>query len=155
MASQEISHANLLSPGADLWVVPERKNSLLAQKLDWYLNFQIAKSAQHQSRPLPQRVTEILKKCALQNYDWIEQSKDSLMVLSNHVFPNRWVLVVRGSDDITAWLGDIFERWQKLNFPTLRIFLPKEASRGDFEKVSKKWEFADRVSFVVEGSLDG
>lgn len=150
MALQEISHANILSPGADLWVVPERKNSQLAQKLDWYLNFQIAKSAQHQSRPLPQKVTEILKKCALQSYDWIEESKDCLMVLSHHVFPNRWVLVVRGSDDFSSWIGNIFERWQKLNFPTLRVFLPREISRQEFEKAIKKWEFSERVTFVVE-----
>lgn len=159
MALQEISQASRLNSGADLWVVPETKSSKMAQKIDWYLNFQITRSARHQSKLLPEKVSEILQKSGLPTKDWIEKiplsKKEDLLILSNMAFPNRWVMVIRGSNEFPKWIENIHERWLKMNSPSLRIFLPAGISGSQFENawrkvpLSTKEEF-QKIGFVLE-----
>lgn len=159
MALFEISQAGHLNSGADLWVIPETKNSRLAQKIDWYLNFQITRSARHQSKELPDKVKEILKKSGLKNFDWVEQNavpgKEALLLLSINALPNRWVMQVRESHQFQKWIENIHEHWTKMNMPSLRIFLPTGISGTQFESAwrivhnSPQQEF-QKIGFVLE-----
>lgn len=129
---------SIFGPGADLWIVPERKTSHLVQNLDWYLNFQIAKTTHHQPmKPAPQ-VIEILKKCELEGYNWAPENSDALLILSSKTVPNRWVMVLRGSDQLENWVQTACEKWKKMNSPSVRIFLPQGVSTQQFDKLWKK-----------------
>lgn len=148
-ASTEIQ-ANAFSTGADLWVAPERKNSKLTQRLDWYLNFQVSKAAKHETQSLPQKIEELLLKCELPNLDFKEADRDGLLIPSAHLLPNRWVLVLRGSDEFETWVQNIFLNWMQLSNPSLRVFLPAGKSEDDFHKAWKKISDFRDVSLVKD-----
>lgn len=128
----------LFGPGSDLWIVPERKNSQIVKNLDWYLNFQISKSVHHQPKNPAPAILDILKKSGLEGYDWAPQEADALLILSSKHVPNRWVMVLKGSDQPDAWVERAVEKWKKMNSPTVRIFLPQGLSSQQFEKLWKK-----------------
>jgi len=128
-----LSLASCYNPGADLWILPERKSSTLTQKLDWYLNFQISRAAKHETQELPERVTQILSKTGLPHLDFIETKKESLLIPSSQLLPNRWVVVIRGSDDFESWVELAFKRWTELRQPSLRLFLPAGKDLSDFQ----------------------
>jgi hypothetical protein len=140
--------ASAFSSGADLWVAPERKNSRLTQRLDWYLNFQISKSAKHESPPLPPKIEELLLKCELPQLDFKESDRDGLLIPSAQLLPNRWVLVLRGSDQFESWVQNIFLNWMQLSNPSLRVFLPTGKSEDDFQKAWKKISDDQEISLV-------
>ncbi len=140
------------APGADLWIIPERKSSKLVQKMDWYLNFQIAKSVQHQSQTLSQNVLEILKACALNGYDFApDASADALMILSSQTLPNRWVMVLKGSDETESWFKTAATKWKKMNSPSIRLFLPQGLHRSEALKLWKRFGGDDSVHIIEEG----
>jgi hypothetical protein len=145
-----ISPVDSFLPGADLWVAPERKSSGLTQRLDWYLNFQISKAAKHQGRELPQRVEELLIKCGLPHLDFAENDRDGLLVPSSHLLPNRWVLVLRGSDQFEAWVQNIFLKWNQLQKPSLRVFLPSGKSLEEFRRAWGKVSDFENFTVVLD-----
>lgn len=132
------TETSIFGTGSDLWIVPERKSSNIVQNLDWYLNFQIAKSAQHQMKSPPPQVLEILKNCALEGYDWAPQDTEALLILSSHLVPSRWVMVLKGSDELENWVETAVKKWKKLKSPSVRIFLPNGVSTQQFDKLWKK-----------------
>ncbi|MGZ5280489.1 MAG: hypothetical protein ACXWC9_11125 [Pseudobdellovibrionaceae bacterium] len=143
------------SAGADLWIVPERKKSRLVQKIDWYLNFQIAKSVQHQSKTVSKDICEILKNCALvglKGYDFVPDESDALMILSNQNLPNRWVMILKGSEDIETWLKAAVQKWKKMNSPSVRIFLPEGLKQTEVAKLWKRLGGDENASLIEEVS---
>ncbi len=141
--------------GADLWIVPERKKSRQVQHLDWYLGFQIAKSVQHQSPVLSDKVTSILDACALKNYDFAEstsEEQDALLILSSRTLPNRWVMVLRGSDNLESWTAEAIHKWKKMNSPSLRVFLPEGCKQSEMQKLWKKLGGPESVQLIEEAS---
>jgi hypothetical protein len=150
MTLNETHESLAFGPGSDLWIVPERKNSELVQKLDWYLNFQIAQSAHHQSLQISPTLQNILKECGLKTYHPEQEERDCMMILSSALFPNRWVLVVRGSDDLASWTEKAIDKWKKMNKPSVRVFLPQEVSAAQFEKLWKKSGGSENITVVAE-----
>lgn len=145
------AEANLaFGPGADLWILPERKNSGLVQKLDWYLNFQIAKSSHHEATALSTRLKQILEDCELENQSTASGDNDSLLILTSHQFPNRWILVLRGSDSLVDWVEKAMQKWEKMNSPSLRIFLPQGASPSEFRKLWKKSGGSEDINLISD-----
>ena len=124
--------------GSDLWIVPERNSSHFVQKMDWLLNFQISKATQHQSPTLPKQVLQILENAALKDYDWAPSSNDSLLILSSQCLPNRWVMVLRGSDRIETWAEQAVQKWKKMKSPSVRVFLPHGTGKNRFADLWKK-----------------
>ena len=159
MSFHEISQASSLNPGADLWVISEQKNSKATRKIDWLLNFHLTKSSRHETKTLPDPVNEILRWSNLETPDWSEKKsphkKNDLLVLSTNSFPNRWVMVAPDCDPFPKWIDRIFERWQKMGCPSVRIFLPTGISNSQFESA---WRAAQgsgkddihKIGFVLE-----
>lgn len=153
MSLQQDTDNSPFGPGADLWIVPERQNSNLVQKLDWYLNFQISKSAQHQPPSLAPEVMDILKNCALEGYDWAPQESSALLILASPFVPARWVMVLKDSDRLDAWAKTAVEKWKKMNSPSVRIFLPHNIPASQFESFWKK-AGGDTSAMIVVDSKD-
>jgi hypothetical protein len=143
--------------GADLWIVPERKKSRQVQHLDWYLGFQIAKSVQHQPATLSDKVTSILDACALKNYDFAGPSGeelDALLILSSRTLPNRWVMVLKGSDNLEGWATEAIRKWKKMNSPTLRVFLPEGCKQSEMQKLWKRLGGPESAQLIEEAPHD-
>jgi hypothetical protein len=61
MSLHEIQPAGAFSPGADLWVVPDGSSSPWTMRIDWYLNFQIARMRRRQPLHISEDVDQALR----------------------------------------------------------------------------------------------
>lgn len=152
MPAQILSQASSFNAGAELWVIPELKNCNSAPKLDWLLNFQIAKTSRHQAKELPQATQRILKLCELKEYDFISNEHDCLMIISKHLVPANWVVVVKNSENFESWVKTIFQKWRGLAYPSLRVFLPTGTEAARFESLWHAEGGTDQLSLVVDNS---
>lgn len=133
MALSVLSQASALNPGSDLWIVPDLEKSTWTAKLDWYLNFQICKSSRHETLPLPEFVDHVLTETELPNKKQNLHAQLPLMISSEALLPNKWVVLVPWSDDIATWTESVFKVWKNLKEPSLRIFLPPGQSTGNLQ----------------------
>lgn len=152
MPAQVLSLASSFNSGSDLWVIPERKHSGLARKLDWLLNFQIAKTTQHQSLEISENIRDILNQTDLHPTEFKNEEQDCLMIASQHLIPAQWVLVIKESDNLQTWVQRIFEKWRGLSYPSLRVFLPQGTDSHRFESLWLAAGGTDQLSLVVDGN---
>lgn len=132
MALSVLSQASAFNPGSDLWIVPDLEKSPWTAKMDWYLNFQICKASRHNSPKITSYISDVLRKTEL-NLRGPFISSGPLMVSSAPLLPNKWVVVLPWSDDLSAWSSQIHEIWSRLKEPSLRVFLPPGQSTGSFQ----------------------
>lgn len=126
MPAQVLSLASAFNSGADLWVVPERKHSTLARKLDWLLNFQIAKTSQHQSLEISENIRTVLNQTELTSTEFKNVEQDCLMIASRHLLPAQWILVIKESDELGTWVNHISKMDVVLPTPACESSYPKE-----------------------------
>jgi hypothetical protein len=134
MALSVLSQAGALNPGSDLWVVPQLGKSQWTAKLDWYLNFQLCKSSRHVSPQVPVYLNEVIKEAELEKFYRPVVKTAPLMIASEPLLPNKWVVVVPWDDNLNSWTESIFQVWTGLNQPTMRIFLPPGQSTGTLQQ---------------------
>jgi hypothetical protein len=118
-----LSQASALNPGADLWVVADLNHSKWTSKLDWHLNFQIAKASRHKSPELSPFLKEALEQTGQQELRF-DVDGAPLLIQSESLLPNKWILIVPYAGDMKAWLSRISKAWTDLKKPSIRIFLP-------------------------------
>lgn len=133
MSLSVLSQASALNPGSDLWIVPDLEKSHWTTRLDWYLNFQLCKSSRHITPNLPSFVTEVLEETELEKRVFPISSNAPLMIASEELLPNKWVVVLPWNGDLTKWTSSIFDIWQNLKEPSLRVFLPPGQSTGNLQ----------------------
>lgn len=132
-----LSSASAFNPGSDLWIVPDFASCHWAQKLDWYLNFQIVKSQRHLSPEIRNFTKLIQRDSGLEPYE-LSMPKDApLMVTSDAFFPNKFVVVVPMTANFKIWVKEVSNIWENLKHPSLRIFLPTGQNAGSF---NKEWQ---------------
>ena len=73
------------------------------QRLDWYLNFQIAKATFHQQKNC-QRTLIFIRECELQRYDYFPQGSEGLLISASHLLPVRWTLIQPVLDPFANWV---------------------------------------------------
>lgn len=134
MATSVLSQASALNPGSDLWIVPDLPKSQWTAKLDWYLNFQICKSSRHKAPELPEFISEVLAETELEKPQTPTDEMAPLLIASQTLLPNKWVVVLPWNGDMTAWIQKSFEIWQNLKQPSLRIFLPPGQNAGNLQR---------------------
>lgn len=138
-----------LSSGYDLWVVADLQHSKWTAKIDWYLNFQIVKASRHTPAELSDFLKEALTQTGL-TAPAVETKNGPLLIQSEFLLPNKWVLVLPFQNDVKEWTSDISKIWQGLQKPSARIFLPtgqtsSPQSQAWFEKLGFK-----NVSIVLD-----
>nr|BFD62228.1 hypothetical protein BdHM001_09090 [Bdellovibrio sp. HM001] len=133
MALSVLSQASALNPGSDLWIVPDLEKSPWTAKLDWYLNFQVCKSSRHHSPAIPAFVETVVQEAELESPFQPATSSAPLMIASEKLLPNKWVVVLPWNGDLAAWTAEVFSIWKNLKEPTLRIFLPPGQSTGNLQ----------------------
>jgi len=138
------------NPGADLWVIPELEKSRAGARLDWYLNFQLTRSACKPPVPMEEPLRELIRKCGLPETHYNQETQGKLLISSSELLPNRWVVQLEHSDSLAQWCHHIAEIWVGLRKPTLRVFLPTGLPAGDFLTTWKQSQSFDDFSVVVD-----
>ncbi len=142
MSFQKLSYSGAFSSGADLWVVPEQKTSPWSRIIDWYLNFQMARSVSHQPKLATEGLKQVLKQNDLSLVPIQLKEGYPLMIPGLSRFPNIQTLVISGQHKDLEWLNHAQGLWEKMGRPSLRIFLPEDLS---FEDVRKNWNVQDYI----------
>lgn len=146
MSAEVLNSEKAFSSGHNLWIVPDREHSNWAQKIDWYLQFQISKASIHK----PYEPSEFLKN-TLSQYDLISDDmnmpdRKSLLIFTSHALPNhQLVSIIFSKSNFKAWVQSIYEVWTNLKSPSLRVFLPKGVSEKEF---TQNWPHKDSLSQI-------
>lgn len=150
MAISVLSQASAFNPGSDLWIVPHLEKSQWTTRLDWYLNFQICKASRHRTAQTPLFVNEVVKEAELEKFYRPVANSAPLMIASEQLLPNKWVVVLPWADDMSAWGKDVFQIWQGLKEPSLRVFLPPGQSAGGFQQSWQKHNSFQEFTVVLD-----
>lgn len=145
-----LSQASAFNPGSDLWVMPDLEKSHWTAKLDWYLNFQICKSSRHVSPLLPQFLEEVVEETGLDQKKLPANSQHLLMIASEELLPNKWVVIIPWENDIAKWTAESFKIWQNLKEPSVRIFLPPGQNTGSLESQWRASESFQDFTVVLD-----
>lgn len=94
-----------LSPGADLWVLPHKNQGTWVSKFNWHSNFQFLKN----------------------------ETSEACLILTEDHFPNQKTLILEEIHE-SNWSKELMKKWEKMGFPSLRVFLPRQMNPKDFQK---------------------
>ena len=136
--------AGAFSLGHTLWIIATPQQSHWAQLIDWELGFQITRAEHFQETSWAKPLEEIVQACALPRYDDRPDKSAPLMIASHHYLPNTFTVCLPFSEK-AKWVKEINEIWEKLKFPTLRVFLPDNLK---FEAVEDAWDNPDHIQDV-------
>lgn len=135
MSFQTLYRAKSFGPGADLWIVPEGASSPLAKKIDWYLNFQIARAELHEPRPVSPELKKVIVENDLGLPEHSTPANSPLLVAADRHFPTPRIIELKTQPSLQGWVGRIQEIWTRLGRPKLRVFLPNDLSPEEFQKI--------------------
>lgn len=121
-----------LIPGADLWVVGDLESSQWTQKIDWYLNFQIARSKTHKTVEQGTELKSVISQWEVEAPKIDLAATMPLMIASSDLLPNHSTVLVPQAGDVKTWAKRVFEVWKQLDEPSLRVFLPRGVESTSF-----------------------
>lgn len=150
MAVSVLSQASALNPGSDLWIVPDLEKSQWTARLDWYLNFQVCKSARHQTQKLPGFINEVLDETEISKISVQSNSTAPLMIPSEKLLPNKWVVILPWQGDLNTWTAKALEIWRSLKQPSIRVFLPPGQSTGNLQSVFQSENGLSDLTLVLD-----
>lgn len=134
MGFQTLYRAKAFGSGSDLWIVPDPEESEIASRIDWYLNFQIAKSKVHETKKMSPSLEESIQTHDLVLPQIVKVEDAPLLIASEQRFPNRMVVEMKVREKPKAWIDEIQKLWAQLDRPKLRVFLPRDLSPEEFQK---------------------
>lgn len=150
MAISLLSQASALNPGAELWVVPDRGNSRWTTKIDWYLNFQIAKSGRHQSRTSPLFLQKVVADTNLPEYSFLAEDHSPLLIPCQNLLPCRWTAVLPLHRNHAEWVSQLSQVWTSLDKPTFRVFLPAGQNPATFNELWQNHHKFEEFTVVLD-----
>lgn len=136
-----------LAAGSDLWVIPELNTSRWSQTLDWYVNFQISRAKNHHAKELSSELKSIINDNELEVLQF-NSPKTSLMIASDGRLPNKQLVELTSSEKPEEWVLQVFQIWQQLQRPSLRIFLPEFITSEDLFKLWPEKENVKNITVV-------
>ncbi len=148
MSVQVLYRSSAFGPGSDLWIVPDVVASPLARKVDWYLNFQLARAKHHKNQDLGTELRTILNQNGWETTATESGQNSALMVAAKNYFPTQMVVLVPGSTDRDAWVREVQTIWRNLGGPTLRVFLPQNLEHQEFQKLWPSQKEFDAITVV-------
>ena len=132
----EITSANALNSGAQLWFIPKRNHSTWTSKVDWYLGFQLTKNLTRQMPKISKHLQSIIKTNQLEELSSSisKEYKYPVFIVPQSTFPTDVVVKYDSDLSLDKWVGEIKHIWRNLKTPSLRVFLPSNAIEEDFLK---------------------
>lgn len=137
MGLKTLTKAKAFDAGSELWVVPEPEHCPLAQRVDWYLNFQLARARHHKTRELSPELKNTLIQQEWPEFQYSSEEDSPLMVAATGYFPTEMVVQVPVKRTFKTWVKNIQATWNKLDTPSMRVFLPDGKSVQEFKT---EWE---------------
>ena len=128
-----VDSLSALSPGRQTWIVPDLGRSRWAQRIDWYLNFQIARAAPHQPATFAPELQDVIEKCELSVPTVRFNPAGPLMISSSDLLPNHQTIVIPVAVGEAEWVMASHRIWIGLGRPPTRLFLPSGVSAAAFE----------------------
>lgn len=148
MAVQTLFKAKALGPGSSVWIVPEPMASPEVRRLDWYLNFQLAKAVAHKRQSLSPELRNILLQNEIPEMNYQGLTSQALMIAARRFLPADMVVMVPTQEVFANWMVQVKKIWTSLGQPSLRIFLPQGPT---VEGVKQLWPDSDsstKISIV-------
>lgn len=136
MSIYAVTKAKAFEGGSDLWVSPEPEVSELTKELNWYTNFLTSRMIYHRPQTVSPVLADILAKNEIEFLGSPPETPDRFLLCTEHVVPNKLLLVLPYKGGLKSWLKQAHRVWQELGQPTVRIFLPKGV---DVDQFSKAW----------------
>jgi len=134
-----------LSNGRTTWIVGDLEHSKWAQRLDWYLNFQMTRSEPHKPASFAPDLQEIIEKWEFEAPAVRLNPVSPLMIASPELVPNHQTVIVPVRGPEAEWVLACHRVWVGLGRPPARIFLP-EGFRS--ASVESRWPKADQEGDV-------
>ena len=134
MAIKSLYRAQAFGPGADMWVIPSKETSALVQKMDWYLNFQLARAHAHAAQEPAPQLLALVNENQLQSLTDRPQHPEALMIAAEHTFPTKTV-VEAPLKNKKSWAEHIHNVWLQMGTPSLRVFLPNGIDAEEFKEL--------------------
>lgn len=149
MAVSVLTQANCLSPGADLWIIPQLDQSQISPRIDWYLHFQVSKMERHAPTEQSAQLKYILAQTELELSPIKNSNPETLMIPTLGALPCQWV-IVNDHTDFKTWVESSIKTWKALKQPSARFFLPTGQKATQFEEFWKSSGQLDDYSVVIE-----
>lgn len=148
MSLQVLFRAKAFGPGSDLWLVPDPDKSADVRKMDWYLNFQLAKARTQKNQEMAPELKNIL----IQN-EWPElrpgnKDQQALMIAANPFLPTQMVVMVPSQKQFSQWVAQAKKVWAGLGRPSVRIFLPEGESPDTMKELWPSSDQLDQITIV-------
>lgn len=118
-----LSQASSLNPGAELWILPQEDQSNWYARLDWYLNFTLARIELKPEMKISAFLEAVNQECNLELLN--VNPKEPLLISVNQWLPARWVLILPYKEDLQNWTDAIVNQVGSLKTGSLRVFLPR------------------------------
>lgn len=111
-----------LLKGCDLWIIPDIEESAWRWTLEWSVNFQIAKSLEHQTPALSSEFKHLLTEVESAEMEQPTSSRSPwTMISSEKLLPAKWLLI-SGKLQKEQFKSSLDGTWNKLGRPSTRIF---------------------------------
>jgi hypothetical protein len=148
MTPLKLSESVAFSEGSDLWVFCDPAHSAFARKIDFYLNFQMARTQKFQPKPFAAGLQSILKDNQLEELQLAPSASACCLISTRRALPCRYVVVVLWNQSEQGWIEETRKVWQKLGSPSLRLFLPKAMAAFDMN-LGWSTDSAATISYVA------
>jgi hypothetical protein len=147
-----LSQASSYNAGNDLWIIANDKYSKWFNRLDWYLNFNLAVSELHQPKAISTWLLKVVKQCELDPPDQHKIPDNSpLLIASENWIPARWVAVHNFEpEQADQWISSIHQTWSQLTKPSFRVFLPIGMTPSQFSGAWGKLESFSDYTLVTD-----
>jgi hypothetical protein len=156
-----LSQSTALLPGAELWILPQYEESSWTCTIDWMLNFIILKNLRHQRSQLQSEMLSFISETQfpVSQIETEHKNKDMLLILSDKLTPNRWIIHspvhAKQRQELQDWVKQITLTAKSLKALSMRVFIPKSVGSTDFfqlfDQELKSLKYPVEITYVQEG----
>ncbi len=139
MVFEHLTQNKALATGSDTWFIPNPEASVWSSQIDWYLNYQIAKSEYRST---------------LKSKNNLMPKNIPLFIPTQNFLNNKSTICIHFENNISLWTLTISKIWDKLKTLSPRIFLPKNIKTEIFKiecqklKITKDMKCSIVVDFI-------
>lgn len=151
MAINSLPIENAFDDGSELWIIPDRRNSYWAKRIDWHLQFLISRSMIHEAPKISEKLKQIIKENEIESDVWNTPKNAPLLIFSVDLLPNRETIHLPYGTSFKTWVERAHHLWSDLKKPSARIFLPKAQ---DVEEFIELWPESKKEKAQVTVVVD-
>ncbi len=119
-----VPNSQALSPGSDLWILPDPSHSDWSRLVDWYCNFQIWRLCHKEPAVFSPEILETLSEM-----DWHPpiphlEPDSPILLIPGHQLAVRCAVILFDSHDPIKWVQAARKMVDQLGIENVRLFLP-------------------------------